>query len=272
MSRFTFWPLSPELEEEAAQLRAELAGLALLRAGHRLAALAGKANFDPAEPRIPAGSPGGGRWTDGGGDTGYVRVAANDRSEDMTGSASSRFIADKTLDMTPADREKARKKLILHGKYGNFHVAPNPSANPDAPWYEDARKSTVAVFDDGIQLVASRDGVDADLIRAIMYVETTHGWYDEYTSPLALNDTILPMNVSVTNWGAALHLTREDLEEPFTNIAAGAKILKGIEVNLPANSPISAVATLYNRLNATEVTDYGARVAAVYAKKPWLSK
>jgi hypothetical protein len=84
MSRFTFWPLSQKAEEEAARLRAELAGLALLRAGHQLAALAAKANFNRAEPRVPAGNPGGGRWTDGGGDAGYVRVAANDRSSTAT--------------------------------------------------------------------------------------------------------------------------------------------------------------------------------------------
>lgn len=80
MSRFVFWPLDAAAEEEAAWLRAQAAGLTLLRAGWRLAGLMAKANFIPAEARIPAGSAGGGRWTDAGGGTGYVRVAANDRS------------------------------------------------------------------------------------------------------------------------------------------------------------------------------------------------
>jgi hypothetical protein len=40
-----------------------------------------KAGFDPNQPRVPAGNPEGGRWTDGGGGT---RVAQNDSSDLLT--------------------------------------------------------------------------------------------------------------------------------------------------------------------------------------------
>jgi hypothetical protein len=59
------------------QLRADLAALEMRWA---IANLAYKYNFNPAQPRVPAGSPDGGRWTDAGG-AGWVRVAANDRGE-----------------------------------------------------------------------------------------------------------------------------------------------------------------------------------------------
>src|SRR5262245_51129424 len=51
---------------EFATLRAKLDGLRLLATAVRLR-LAIKANFNPNQPRIPAGQPGGGRWTNGDG-------------------------------------------------------------------------------------------------------------------------------------------------------------------------------------------------------------
>jgi hypothetical protein len=47
-------------------LRARLAGYALDLAGIRLQLLLRKAGFNPDQPRVPAGQPGGGQWTDGG--------------------------------------------------------------------------------------------------------------------------------------------------------------------------------------------------------------
>jgi hypothetical protein len=45
-----------------------------------------KASFDPNQPRVPAGNPDGGEWTDGGGGSGsgLVQVAQNDPSDRLT--------------------------------------------------------------------------------------------------------------------------------------------------------------------------------------------
>lgn len=92
MSHFVFWPLTPEAERQAARLHAEIAALTMRRAGWRLAGLLAKANFDPGQPRVPAGEPDGGQWT-GGGD---VRVAANDRSGTApSASLETRFLPEK---------------------------------------------------------------------------------------------------------------------------------------------------------------------------------
>lgn len=238
------------------------ADLAALEIRWALMKLAWK--YNPSQPRVPAGNPDGGQWT-----SGWVQVAANGQDEGGIATDAIPRARDQTLDLPASERDKARRVLVLQGGGGDFYVAPNPTANSSAPWYEDASKSTVGSFNDGIEFAAAKEGVDPNLIRAVMYVETTHGWYDEYTQPLGLNDTILPMNVSVGNWGVPLGLSREDLEQPFTNIEAGTKILKGIIANFPAGASVSAVATLYNSLSATKVTNYGARVAAVYEKKPW---
>jgi uncharacterized phiE125 gp8 family phage protein len=82
-----------------------------------------------------------------------------------------------------------------------------------------------------------------------------------------LSKTILPMNINPNFWSDLG--TRAQLNEPLNNIVAGAKILKGITENL--NSPsVEAVATLYNALSATKVSDYGARAGAIYRSRPWL--
>ena len=59
------------------RLRAEALGLAVDASFLRFVFLHRK--YNPAQPRIPAGNPGGGRWTDGGWvfDDGLVRVAQN---------------------------------------------------------------------------------------------------------------------------------------------------------------------------------------------------
>lgn len=77
-AHFAFWETPPEAIEAILRLKAERAGLRVLRDGWRLAGLLAKANFDPAQPRVPAGEADGGRWTGGG--AGSTRMAANDRS------------------------------------------------------------------------------------------------------------------------------------------------------------------------------------------------
>ena len=41
---------------------------------------------------------------------------------------------------------------------------------------------------------------------------------------------------------------------------------------LPPGSPVSHVATLYNNINAQQVSEYGARVQKIYETQPWLKK
>jgi soluble lytic murein transglycosylase-like protein len=128
----------------------------------------------------------------------------------------------------------------------------------------------VGTYNDGIVFASEKEGVDPDLIRATMYIETTQGYYFGLGSHLdqaGLSKTILPMNINPDLWSDLG--TRDQLDQPYNNIAAGAKILKGIVGNLTSPS-IEAVATLYNALSATQVSDYGARAAAVYNERPWL--
>ncbi len=53
-----------ELKRAVLELKWEIAAQRFLLAARRLAALLRKANFNPAQPRVPAGNADGGRWTD----------------------------------------------------------------------------------------------------------------------------------------------------------------------------------------------------------------
>jgi hypothetical protein len=46
-------------------------------------------------------------------------------------------------------------------------------------------------------------------------------------------------------------------------------MIRSLQNNLSPEVPISHIATLYNNLYATYVSDYGALVARIYALQPW---
>ena len=173
--------------------------------------------------------------------------------------------------LNPDLRRQKRREAIIAGEGGSFSVAPNPDASRNAPWYEYLVRSNVRDYADQINQVANEEGIDPDIIRAIMFVETTHGDYAGWgriTDALGASSTILPMNIHQQYWGGNFG-TRAELDKPLDNIRAGARMLKNIVGNFQSPTPIDAIATLYNDSNAIKVSDYGARVKSVYETRPW---
>lgn len=163
----------------------------------------------------------------------------------------------------------SRKECIAKDQTGcRFVVKENARASGAEPIYELSAFSEVSRHSATIDRVSKETGVEARLIRAIMYVETTHGYYDAPLSWFDKNKSILPMNINVDYWGSSFG-SRKDLQDPYNNITAGAKMLSRIQANLPRDAPVSHVATLYNNINATQVSDYGLRVSKVYDSEPW---
>jgi N-acetylglutamate synthase-like GNAT family acetyltransferase len=165
----------------------------------------------------------------------------------------------------PTRRECLAKDLESR----EFVVLENPQADGAEPIFEISAFSGVAKHSALIDRVAREADIDPRLIRAIMHMETTHGYYD---APLALigeNKSILPMNVNVEYWGSTFG-DREALNDPYENIKAGAEILKRIVSRLPPDASVRQIATLYNNIDAQSVSDYGARVDRIYEEQPWL--
>ena len=150
----------------------------------------------------------------------------------------------------------ARKRAILEGGEADFDIRNNPQTDGEEPFYEIDHFEEVSKYDDTIEQKAKESGIKPDELRAIIYMESTHGYYDKPLEWLDMNKSLRPMNVYASYW-KYLGYSRDDLKDPAKNIEAGAKILKRLKENMP-NASIREISTLYNNLNAEQVNDYGA--------------
>lgn len=164
---------------------------------------------------------------------------------------------------------KNRKECISNNEVcpNLFSVTDNHKTSGNAPINEITSFSEVDKHSVFIDIAAFEKRVDAQLIRAIIYMETTHGYYDAPLSLFGKNKSILPMNINVEYWGNTFG-SREELLNPLTNIRAGAEMISRIQKNLLTTS-IEKIATLYNHINAIAVNEYGMRVRKIYEEKPW---
>ena len=82
------------------------------------------------------------------------------------------------------------------------------------PWNEIHQLNGVEKYNSLIVAAAKEYSLDPDLLRAIVYMETTHGYYDNAISnvfrafnltpnyiPEGVNKSILPMNINTQFWG-----------------------------------------------------------------------
>lgn len=97
--------------------------------------------------------------------------------------------------------EPERIKAILADQRAVFRVAENPKADDSTPWYVDVEdgKDAVAKFGRIIEAEAKKQGVDSDLVKAIMFAENALGNrldLDQAFQDLGLANTFLPMNIN----------------------------------------------------------------------------
>ncbi len=149
-----------------------------------------------------------------------------------------------------------------------FRVRGNSYAKSYAfPWYSRASRQEVTILSPLIEDAALHYSIDEDMLKAVVWMETTHGWYDHWVKT---PKTIRPMNVYLDYW-CGLGVTRGDLCAPGTNIAVGTFILAQIKMRLDDPAP-EKIATLYNQLGANQVSDYGATVVEYALLRPWLNR
>jgi len=163
--------------------------------------------------------------------------------------------------------ESDRKKSIINETPAVFEIVENSDADDSKSWYESPSENQVPEFENIIVEEAKKQDVDPDLVKAIMYMETTRGYYDKLAEPFDANTSVLPMNVQTEYW-KNLGYTREQLKDPNINIKVGVALLKRIEERIEAPT-IDKIATIYNFLGAEMVNDYGARVRRIYEERLW---
>ena len=97
-------------------------------------------------------------------------------------------------------------------------------------------------------------------------MEESRGYYDKPLSLVDKNKSILPMNINTEYWGTKFG-SRKDLKDPSKNIEAGVMMIREIYDHLPeGNNSVAVVATLYNSINKTKVSEYGVRATRVYSE------
>jgi soluble lytic murein transglycosylase-like protein len=118
-----------------------------------------------------------------------------------------------------------------------------------------------------IKREAESRGLDPDLVRAIMYMETSRGHYGTIPEFFGLASSYQPMNIRPDPW-QHLGVSSEKIKNnPSENVKVGAELLARIRDRLPNPTP-DRIATLYNSLAKDSVTDYGARVARLMEEIP----
>jgi WXG100 family type VII secretion target len=163
-----------------------------------------------------------------------------------------------------------RRKAILLDVPAKFNVADNPKADGSEPLYELSAMSQVNDHAATIDAAAKALNVDPTLVKAVMYMETTHGYYDAPLDWVGKNVSIRPMNVNVNFW-KDLGIPREYYNDPKVNIFVGSYLIREIQQRT-VDPDVTKIATLYNNLSAEQVNDYGKRVTELYRDRPWENK
>jgi hypothetical protein len=176
------------------------------------------------------------------------------------------------LETERGERAVLRRLMILLNVFCTFNVADNPAARayPDPVWSlhftEEVSANTVFIEDE-----ARRLSLDPDFVKAIVWLETTHGWYDRAKKE---PDTIRPMNVHRSAWKEMSYpgkgtLNFNDVQD---NIRAGVYILSELWKRVEQPS-IERVATLYNSLGADRNVSMSlGHLPLAFSVEPRLSK
>ncbi|MBL1260939.1 MAG: hypothetical protein COB33_010460 [Thiotrichaceae bacterium] len=179
-------------------------------------------------------------------------------------------------DKKPITNKSSERKIsIIENTPAVFEISDDLNVVDTAPIYEIDSKSEVVRWCGLIIHVSERHNVDPRLAMAIMYMETTHGWYEKlYPNMLekiySIRKSVLPMNIHYHYW-RKMGVTKENLNCPYYNIEFGVILLERIQ-NRIESPTIKKIASIYNFLGAEKITNYGARVAKLYLSQPWVKK
>lgn len=153
------------------------------------------------------------------------------------------------------------RQQVVHGSSGQITVLANSGARPDpSVWFTDSSTQLVTRYRDLITAAAARHGVDADLLRAVVWMESTQ--YSQAPGTLTGDCTL-------NGWATDLGLPPDYLRRPDVVIESTAWVLSELGNRVPAGRP-EQVASAFRDPGAGRVNDYGAGVAFFWQHRPWL--
>lgn len=169
-----------------------------------------------------------------------------------------------------------RKQSIINNTPAIFNIEgyERDSVN-DIPWYQLHTQEEVTENNDVIDKIIDKNAQTNNihhnrLIRSIIYLETTHGYYDAINP---MNKSFRPMNVNYDYWKEWINkmgYTKEQVKNnKEINIKIGyalvIKILERIQ-----NPTIEKVGSIYNVLGKEKISSYGKVLKYYYDNESWL--
>lgn len=165
-----------------------------------------------------------------------------------------------------------REKSILDDTPGRFVIADSPELAGAAPLWRKPEygRSMVERYAPLIDQQAREQGVDPDLVKAIMYFENADGHkygLDILADYTGLSRSQRPMSIRSDIW-QGLGLPPENARDPALNIATSVRLIRRITDRLEQPTP-EKIGTLWNSLAQDRVSDRGARIGRVFRERLW---
>lgn len=168
--------------------------------------------------------------------------------------------------------EADRIQAILDDTPALFEISLDPKADPGPKDDESVWSGLFAVlrYRDIIEREAALQGVDAELVKAIVYMENAHDTTGQRLADLfRWSTSVLPMNIQPETW-AGLSDEPIDFHDPEMNIRAGVTLIRRIVRRVDDPTP-AKIASIWNFTGRELVSDFGARAQAVYENPKWRS-
>ena len=172
--------------------------------------------------------------------------------------------------------EESRIWAILNDKRKVwFNIKDNPKETGKAPKHREPERGVKAVRDHDavIEREARAQGVDPDLVRAIMYYENADGnlfGLGKGAERAEMAESLLPMNIKPKVWAGMGGVGEEEFKDPEKNIRAGVALIKGIRDRLrPEDRTAAKIGSIYNFTGRENVSRRGARIGRIFDERSW---
>jgi ribosomal protein S20 len=169
--------------------------------------------------------------------------------------------------------EKDRTENIIEDKPALFEIAKNPKADGSPVVWEIPSLGNWAVrrYEPLISEISDKHGVDANLVRAIMWTECARGHkvgFDKLADKLRISGRVLPMNVDKQKWSSLIGKSADDMYSSRNSIEAGVVLIKRIQQRIEDPTP-EKIGSLWLYLGRENTSDFGAYVQRIYDERPW---
>lgn len=166
-----------------------------------------------------------------------------------------------------------RRDSIEHNIMMTFLVENGSAVDPGSPLTELSAHAENSLIREYIYKYAKEFSLDSNLVNAICYIKTSHGWYDAFFEAVDIDvKSIRPMNINIEAWQklfSARGVTRINLKNKDINVREGCFMLHRLFVRAEPKT-VLAVSSLYNSHKAQYVLEYEYHVQRAYNQALWI--